>query len=456
MLDTSTRTVLACVLVATSLGAQSWVHASPPTSPPPRATHAMATDPTAGRTLLFGGYSATAYLGDTWAFDGTTWSAVAGPGPSARSRHAMAFDEGRGRVVLFGGMFNATTNGYLGDTWEHANGAWQQRSSSAFPPVRFGHAMAYDRTRSRVVMFGGRTRTGTVFLNDTWEWDGTSWTPLLPAVSPSRRMGHALVLDPGTGKPLLFGGMPLGGPVAGDTWRFDGATWTQLAPLHSPSPRMDAAVAPDFARGRIVLYGGYDGTDLIDTMEWDGSDWLTVATTTQPGVPVLPAMASSPTGAHVVLFGGEDSGGAAHAETWTFGHHAAVHAFGSGCGSLALAPVGGSLPRLGQSFQSAMTGVPLNGMAFQSIGLSDLAMNGVPLPLDLAPFQMPGCSLYHDAVALFLPCSLVGGTATHTFLLPNHGAFAGMELFLQGYVLATGSNPAGLLTSNALELDFGF
>ena len=36
-------------------------------------------------------------------------------------------------------------------------------------------AMAYDSARERIVLFGGRTdRSGD--LNDTWEWDGRTWT----------------------------------------------------------------------------------------------------------------------------------------------------------------------------------------------------------------------------------------------------------------------------------------
>ena len=58
--------------------------------------------------------------------------------------------------------------------------------------VRFGHARAYDQTRGRVVMFGGRTRSGSIFLADTWEWDGVDWLPFTPAHAPAPRMGHAM------------------------------------------------------------------------------------------------------------------------------------------------------------------------------------------------------------------------------------------------------------------------
>lgn len=444
--------------LATSLGAQTWRQAAPATSPPPRATHAMATDLGTGRVLMFGGWTTAGYRNDTWEYDGTDWSAVAGPGPAERARHAMAFDEFRGRIVLFGGVNAASVNNYFGDTWEYANGGWQQRTTTTFPPVRFGHAMAFDRVRQRVVMFGGRTRSGAIFLNDTWEWDGTTWSLRTPVTAPTARMGHAMALDPSHGQVLLFGGIQIGGPIVGDTWTWNGTNWTQLSPAHPLSPRMNAIIATDLLRGRIVLYGGYNGVALFETAEWDGSDWTLLPTPVQPGVPAFPAMATGPGGRHVVLFGGEDPTGVPHAETWSYGQLAATRAFGSGCGAppLALAPAAGSAPVLGQVFRSEMTAVPAGAVPFQSLGFSNTMLNGLPLPIDLTQFQMPGCFLHHDAVALFLSCTLLGGTATHALSLPNQPAFAGWEVYLQGYVLAPGSNPAGVLTSSALAVTLGF
>jgi hypothetical protein len=35
--------------------------------------------------------------------------------------------------------------------------------------------LAYDKQRDRIVLFGGRKGWPDGDLNDTWEWDGTSW-----------------------------------------------------------------------------------------------------------------------------------------------------------------------------------------------------------------------------------------------------------------------------------------
>ena len=298
---------------------QRWAQALPSTSPPPRDAHRMATDLAAHRIVMFGGWNGSAYLGDTWEYDGVRWTERVVPGPSARALHGLAYDEGRGVTLLFGGVLGSGQNGYLGDTWQYASGVWTQVSSAAFPPRRFDHAMVYDRKRDRIVMFGGRGSSGSSLMGDTWEWDGASWTRALPAVSPTPRTGHAMAFDPASGTVLLFGGIQLGGPIVGDLWSWDGTSWTQLAPPNAPAARWHATMATDLGGGHVVLYGGNDGTDLTDTWTWDGSDWTRMWTRVQPRVPALPAMTTGPDGYHIVLFGGEDGTGALRADTWWFG-----------------------------------------------------------------------------------------------------------------------------------------
>ena len=80
---------------------------------------------------------------------------------------------------------------------------------------RFGHALAYDSARGRVVLFGGTASLLT--LSDTWEWNGNVWTRQTPAVSPPARIGHALAYDVARGRVVLFGGHGPGGTLS-DTW----------------------------------------------------------------------------------------------------------------------------------------------------------------------------------------------------------------------------------------------
>lgn len=436
-------------LFAAALPSQSWQLASPPTTPPARAGQVMATDLANGRVLMFGGYAGASYLGDCWSYDGSNWTAVTGTLPPARMRAAMAFDESRAAYVMFGGVNGISTSSWLAGTWEYANGAWSQRPSTLFPPKRQAHAMAYDAVRQRVVMFGGRTNAGTIFLQDTWEWDGSGWAYFTPAHAPTPRQGQSMAFDLASGHVLLFGGLQLGGPFVGDTWSWDGVDWTQLSPAHSPSARANQSMATDRARGRVVLRGGYDGGDLTDTWEWDGSDWQFVLTGTPSNALGLAGMATGPTGAHVVMFGGDDNGLVA-STTWRYGRFAAATPIGIGCGvpPLTLAPAAGSLPELGTTFVSEVGAGPAGALPFLSYGLT-------AADVDLGPLGMPGCHLYHDLTLLGIWCTPAGAVWTSSLPLANQPSLAGIEFYAQAYALAPGANPFGFVTSNALQLTLG-
>ena len=108
-------------------------------------------------------------LGDTWEWDGLTWSQVASTGPTPRYFHAMAYDSQRGRSVLFGG--SGITVAFFGDTWEWDGSTWVQVSASG-PSARYLPALVFDSLRGRTVLFGGVNSTNG-HLGDAWEWSGS-------------------------------------------------------------------------------------------------------------------------------------------------------------------------------------------------------------------------------------------------------------------------------------------
>src|SRR6266496_225453 len=59
--------------------------------------------------------------------------------------------------------------------------------SNNMPPARAGMGMAYDAAQEQVVLFGGVDCSLGNEFNDTWVWDGTTWTQVFPASSPSAR-----------------------------------------------------------------------------------------------------------------------------------------------------------------------------------------------------------------------------------------------------------------------------
>jgi cysteine-rich repeat protein len=186
-----------------------WTEETPTTIPPGRYRHAMTYDARRGVIVMFGGRAGTSLLDDTWEWTGPcnakTWERTAA-GPSARELAALAFDERRGVTVLFGG--SSSTGMALDETWEWDGTSWvMMPAAMPWIPARTDHGMAYDPRRARVVVFGGLSAPDRV--NNAWEWDGTTWTEIFPIVVPTARSGLALVGDV-TGALVAFGGVTTG------------------------------------------------------------------------------------------------------------------------------------------------------------------------------------------------------------------------------------------------------
>src|SRR5205823_1986489 len=103
------------------------------------------------------------------------------------------------------------------------------------------------------------------------------------------------------GGALLFGGTD-GSTVYNDTWFWNGGSWTQLFPTNVPGSRHSAQMAP-FGTS-LVLYGGLDYTStlLSDTWTWNGSDWTLVSPAHNPGARARGGAASG-AGTNSILFG---------------------------------------------------------------------------------------------------------------------------------------------------------
>ncbi len=250
--------------------------------PSPRGAHAMVYDSCRGVVVLYGGAAGSTLFGDTWEWDGYHWTNVtpAGASPPALVSHSMAFDEQRCVTVLLGG--SDVVGAYHNETWEWDGITWTQRFPALSPPARTGGAMVYDSTRHVVVLFGGY-HPG--MLNDLWYWDGETWQEV-PTTSPkpSPRTGVAMAYDPVRDRTVVFGGSVIPVPCApdnidGETWALDmstsPATWTLVCDANSGCPAPSARVCPcmvyDAARSVMVLFGGTDYCSTVygDTWEWD-------------------------------------------------------------------------------------------------------------------------------------------------------------------------------------------
>lgn len=99
-----------------------WNPASPTVSPSVRSDACMAYDTTNSIWVMFGGKNEYNYLPETWIYKaGTTnnWSQVtvpAGTGPAGRIGAQMCFDSQSGKTLMFGGI-TATANYPSNETW---------------------------------------------------------------------------------------------------------------------------------------------------------------------------------------------------------------------------------------------------------------------------------------------------------------------------------------------------
>ena len=443
-------TFLAAVSCTPWLAAQAhWTRLYPSNSPAARLEAAMAFDATRGVTSLFSGSLLPGgLLSEHWLFDGTTWQQVPSSVvlPPPRTLGAMCFDAGRDVLVLFGGN---GPNGQLQDTWEWNGTTWSPRSTTG-PSPRYGVALAYDPQRAQTVLFGGIGSGNTVY-GDTWEWNGSQWSQRSPQHAPSPRQSTALAFDPQRGGILLFGGAASGLPPMDDTWRWDGSDWQQLQPANLPYGRSYHRMVTDTRRGRVLVLGGNTAGGANDPFawEWDGDTWH-VQLLSSPSPRAGHALAYDELRRGVVLFGGSNTTN----DTWRFATDlpADYAPLGQGCGGSLGEPVldnlGYSWPWTGDTFTARVSAVPPGTATFFATGLPS------PQPIPLDPYGLIGCQLHAQAPVAELRIATGAGVATWSLAIPNAAALGGVQLAQQVFVLDPLS-PHGVSLSNARRLEVG-
>ncbi|OGO26660.1 MAG: hypothetical protein A2W33_08350 [Chloroflexi bacterium RBG_16_52_11] len=283
-----------------------WEQSQTEGPPPARYIHGMAYDSARRLTVLFGGDgTGRERRNDTWEYDGFNWiQAQPAQSPPGRVniQGAMAFDSNRSRVVLFAGL---GVPGYLNDTWEYNGSTWTQVNPAVAPSARDSHAMVYDSDRRVIVLFGGYNPS-TNYLSDTWEYNGSNWQQVNTPLSPPGRHHHAMVYDSQRRVVVLYAGHAASDPQMEDTWEYNGTTWQQIAPAQSPPGRGGHSMAYDSQRGVAMLYGGTaNGSDpLSDTWEYNGVSWQQITPAASPPARLGFPLVYDSYRDRVVLFGG--------------------------------------------------------------------------------------------------------------------------------------------------------
>lgn len=204
----------------------------------------------------------------------TSWSWVkqsTGVANLSNNTTCLTYDEDRSVAVFFGG---STSAGFSSSTLEWNGTLWTKVSLATSPSARSSHSTTYDSVRKRLLLFGGQS-SNSIPLGDFWEYNGSTWVERTPSTLPTKRYWASMAFNEFTGKAVLFGGFAATIGVNAETWEWDGTTWTKKTPAHSPPARYLAGFAYDANRKVLVLHGGNNPSSvtLSDTWEYDGTDW---------------------------------------------------------------------------------------------------------------------------------------------------------------------------------------
>jgi hypothetical protein len=217
---------------------------------------------------LAGGITGIPYT--MWGYDGAGWAqlhpaTVPSPG---YDRALLSWDPPRHQLVaLVPETFDTSS------TWTFDGVTWMRSPTAINPPARRRASMAYDNDTVSVVLYGGDhvlAGAGSQ-LNDTWSWDGTTWTEKHPATTPGGCAAQ-LAYDAATSQMLLF----CQGSAGVTMWTWTGTTWTQLHPSTMPPVAWEPMMTYDAVRGELVYFGQPEGSPASQTWKYAKGQWKQV------------------------------------------------------------------------------------------------------------------------------------------------------------------------------------
>lgn len=216
---------------------------------------------------------------DTWEWDGKEWKWIWNISqPTSGEGFQLVYDSYRKRAVSFSGDIC-----YLGEIPVPSNETnlwngtgWNKVSSEYMPDPRWNSALAYNCHNHETVLFGGRIYFYDLYGyvhscidNDTWIWNGETWSEDYLTSAPPPRCSHKMAYDVKNREVVLFGGEDKDHYILYDTWVYDGNRWEQRFPLFIPDI-IPQAMLYNRARARITLFG----LESDKIHEWDGNNWI--------------------------------------------------------------------------------------------------------------------------------------------------------------------------------------
>lgn len=269
------------------------------------------------------------------------WTQFTGDGPTYRRGFSMAYNPTYDTVILFGGVSHW---GYIfhNDTWRYdfSDNAWTLETNypdgHPAPSHRAYHAMAYDNSSNKFILFGGRN--SYTYFDDTWsyQWDQGFWMQEDPGTGPLPRAGHAMVYNSERQTVVMVGGTGITAPVsnvteygfaAGSTlvfrefWEYSSiinrneGTWTKIEVDPTSWGVMPLgkgmSLSYDAGNNKILSFGGSTGLSYQTRfVEWDYDTgaWVPRNPTGLPPRMAYMGMVWDPNTNLTVLFGGYGGG----------------------------------------------------------------------------------------------------------------------------------------------------
>ena len=254
----------------------------------------------------------------TWTWDGSRWTALRSD-PQVDAGGNLVYDSYLNRVVTLAGgitgspyaMWGLDANGWANLYPETIPSRGLYPASVVLDPVH----------RQLVALVPEQTTTAT------WTFDGSTWTKAAPATNLPPRRQQAVAYDPATSTTVVYGGdLVIGGSRPfDDTWTWNGTTWTELHPATTPGGCTAGQLAYDAASRQMILFcvreqQNRSGNFIISTWAWSGTTWTQLHPSTTPPAAFMPRMTYDAVHQELVLFLGPV--GSTKPQTWTYSNGA--------------------------------------------------------------------------------------------------------------------------------------
>jgi hypothetical protein len=231
----------------------------------------------------------------------------------------MTYDAERRVTVLHGGI----GSGYLNDTWEWDGVTWTEKHPAHTPAPRRNHKMCYDSDRKRVYLWGG---DGATFYADLWAYDGNDWTllnnTLTAYTGPNPTTTPEIAYDSIRQKLVMVRNQSSATTQNSQTYEYDPVTnqWTLMSASNGFPAGYGGAIGFDSSRGVAVHLIAQGGAQLtIVSSRWNGAAWAADLMQSNSLINcIFTNMAYDTTRRRLVIFGGTPGSGSYKTESYFY------------------------------------------------------------------------------------------------------------------------------------------